>query len=78
MTNLVTTQWLADHLHKDSLVILDASWHLPTAKRDARAEFLVGHVPGARFFDLDHQRALEFERSAMSTSSTSRNVIRRK
>ncbi len=53
MTNLVTTQWLADHLHKDSLVILDASWHLPTAKRDARAEFLVGHVPGARFFHLD-------------------------
>jgi thiosulfate/3-mercaptopyruvate sulfurtransferase len=27
--------------------------HLPTAKRDARAEYLVEHIPGALFFDID-------------------------
>ncbi|MBG1231333.1 3-mercaptopyruvate sulfurtransferase [Aestuariivirga litoralis] len=53
MSNLVSTQWLADHLGDANLVILDASWHLPTAKRDAKAEFATGHIPGARFFDLD-------------------------
>ena len=53
MSNLVSTQWLADHLYTDDLVILDASWHLPSAKRDARAEFTAAHIGGARFFDLD-------------------------
>ena len=53
MSNLVSTAWLADHLLTDDLVILDASWHLPAAKRDARAEFITAHIPGARFFDLD-------------------------
>lgn len=49
--NLVTTLWLNDHL-KD-VVIIDASWHLPTAKRDAKAEFASQHIPGAVFYDLD-------------------------
>lgn len=53
MGNLVSTSWLADHLHDDDLLILDASWHLPTAKRDAKAEFVSGHIPGAQFFDID-------------------------
>lgn len=52
MDNLVSTSWLNDHLG-DDLLILDASWHLPTAKRDARAEFVSAHIPGARFFDID-------------------------
>lgn len=53
MSNLVSTAWLAEHLNVPDIVILDASWHLPGAKRDAKAEFRDGHVPGARFFDLD-------------------------
>jgi len=53
MSNLVSTDWLAAHLGDANLVILDASWHLPTAKRDARGEFAAAHIPGARFFDLD-------------------------
>lgn len=33
--------------------LLDASWYLPAAQRDARAEYLAGHLPGAQFLDLD-------------------------
>lgn len=51
--DVVTTQWLADHLGSPDIAILDASWHLPAAGRDAKKEFLEGHIPGARFFDID-------------------------
>ncbi len=50
---LVSTDWLAAHLDAPDLRILDASWHLPDAGRDARAEYAAGHIPGARFFDID-------------------------
>ena len=50
---LVSTQWLADHLGAPGLAIVDASWHLPTAQRDGRAEYLARHIPGAVFFDID-------------------------
>jgi thiosulfate/3-mercaptopyruvate sulfurtransferase len=40
-------------LGSPDIAILDCSWHLPQAKRDAKAEFREGHVPGAQFFDLD-------------------------
>jgi thiosulfate/3-mercaptopyruvate sulfurtransferase len=36
-----------------ALIILDASWHMPTEGRDARAEFLESHIIGAQFFDID-------------------------
>lgn len=49
----VSTSWLEAHLDSPDIVILDASWHLPTAKRDARKEFLSAHIPGAQFFDID-------------------------
>jgi thiosulfate/3-mercaptopyruvate sulfurtransferase len=50
---LVSTDWLAAHLAAPDLRILDASWYLPDAGRDARAEYAAGHIPGARFFDID-------------------------
>jgi len=50
---LVSTLWLADHLNDPDLRILDASWYLPTSDRDPRAEYDAGHIPGARFFDID-------------------------
>lgn len=50
---LVSTNWLADHLNDPDLRILDASWYLPTSDRDAKAEYEAGHIPGARFFDID-------------------------
>ncbi len=50
---LVSTAWLAEHLRDPDIRIFDASWHLPGSDRDARAEYLSGHIPGARFFDID-------------------------
>ncbi len=50
---LVSTDWLAAHMKDPDLRILDASWYLPGAGRDARAEYTAGHIPGARFFDID-------------------------
>ncbi len=50
---IVDTQWLADRLDAPGLVVLDGTWHLPTANRDARAEYAAEHIPGALFFDID-------------------------
>src|SRR5256885_16547169 len=50
---LVSTDWLAAHLRDSDLRVLDATWHMPQLKRDARAEFAEAHVPGAVFFDID-------------------------
>ncbi|MGC1271209.1 MAG: sulfurtransferase [Croceibacterium sp.] len=51
-SQLVSTAWLAAHLGDSNLVILDASAHLPDARRDAEAEFLSAHIPGARYLAL--------------------------
>jgi thiosulfate/3-mercaptopyruvate sulfurtransferase len=50
---LLSTAALQHRLSDPGLAILDASWYLPSAGRDARAEYLHAHLPGARFFDLD-------------------------
>ncbi|EPX84900.1 Rhodanese-related sulfurtransferase [Rubellimicrobium thermophilum DSM 16684] len=50
---LVTTDWLARRIGLPGLVVVDASWHLPDAGRDAEAEFRHAHIPGARRMDLD-------------------------
>ncbi|MEC9369417.1 MAG: 3-mercaptopyruvate sulfurtransferase [Pseudomonadota bacterium] len=50
---LVETGWLAERLGLPGLVVLDGSWHLPTAKRNAYEEYLQEHIPGALFFDID-------------------------
>jgi len=50
---LVSTDWLAAHLKDPDLRVIDASWYLPDAKRDAKAEYAAAHIPGARFFDID-------------------------
>ena len=51
--DIVSTEWLADHLGSPDIAIIDASWHLPTANRDAKKEFAAAHIPGAQFFDID-------------------------
>src|SRR5690348_13865708 len=51
--HLVTTDWLADRLGKPGVAVVDGSYYLPTQKRDARAEYISGHIPGAVFFDIE-------------------------
>jgi thiosulfate/3-mercaptopyruvate sulfurtransferase len=50
---LVSTEWLAAHLAEPDIRVADASWYLPQAGRNARAEFGAAHIPGAVFFDID-------------------------
>ena len=52
MDMLVSTDWLAGELAAPDIAVLDASLHLPGAKRDARGEYAEAHIPGARFLDL--------------------------
>lgn len=52
-SSLVSTAWLAQRLHSPNLRVVDTSWYLPASGREARAEYLDGHIPGAVFFDLD-------------------------
>jgi len=50
---LVSTDLLAAHLKDPDLRVIDASWYLPDQNRNGRAEYDAGHIPGARFFDID-------------------------
>jgi len=50
---LKSTEWLAGQLGKAGSSIVDGSYYLPTQKRDAKAEYLAGHIPGAIFFDIN-------------------------
>jgi len=50
---LVSTEWLAQHLNAPDVRVVDASWYLPDAGRNAKAEYKAAHIPGAVFFDID-------------------------
>jgi len=50
---LVDAAWLNDTLGAGDLVVLDGSFHLPTAGRDAWAEYAEAHIPGAVLFDIE-------------------------
>lgn len=50
---LVSTAWLAERLGDPGVIVMDASWYLPQAGRDPKAEYLAGHISGALFYDLD-------------------------
>ena len=49
----VSTAWLAEHLGAPDVAVIDGTFFLPDEKRDAEAEYLEGHIPGAVFFDMD-------------------------
>lgn len=51
MSPLISVDDLAAQKGRSDLRILDASWHLDG--RDARADFVRAHLPGAVFFDLE-------------------------
>src|ERR1700756_5697412 len=50
---LVSTDWLAERLRDPHVIAVNASYFLPTLKRDAQAEYKSGHIPGAVFFDIE-------------------------
>lgn len=52
-TWLIETDELERELHAPDFVIIDASWHMLDEGKDARAEYLEEHIPGALFFDID-------------------------
>eukprot|EP00913_Durusdinium_trenchii_P021275 g19988.t1 len=50
---VVSSDWLAKELGAPDLKVVDASFYLPAQNRDADAEYLAGHIPGAVRFDHD-------------------------
>ncbi|MGF6255777.1 3-mercaptopyruvate sulfurtransferase [Ensifer sp. LBL] len=50
---VVSADWLQERLGDPLIRILDASWYLPAQKRNPKAEYDAGHIPGAVFFDQD-------------------------
>ena len=50
---LKSTEWLAAQIGKPNVVVVDGSYYLSTQKRDAKAEYLAAHLPGAVFFDIN-------------------------
>ncbi|CAM5766155.1 sulfurtransferase [Labrys miyagiensis] len=51
--HLVSTEWLSARLGDPNLAVVDGSWHLPAANRNAYEEYKAAHIPGAVFFDID-------------------------
>ena len=49
--NLITTDWLESNL--DKVKIFDASWHMPSTKRNAKKEYDEKHISGAMFWNID-------------------------
>jgi thiosulfate/3-mercaptopyruvate sulfurtransferase len=50
---LVSTSWLADRLSNPEIVVVDASYFVPGGIDPAKKQFAEGHLPGARFFDIN-------------------------
>ena len=53
MDDLVSTEWLTTELGAPDLSIVDATMFMPASGRDAHAEYLDRHIPGARFLDVE-------------------------
>ncbi len=49
--SLVSTEWLNKNLSK--VKIIDSSWHMPNANRNAYDEYKKEHIKNAIFFDID-------------------------
>jgi thiosulfate/3-mercaptopyruvate sulfurtransferase len=50
---LVSTSWLAERLSNPEIVVVDASYFVPGGIDPAKKQFAEGHLPGARFFDIN-------------------------
>jgi thiosulfate/3-mercaptopyruvate sulfurtransferase len=54
--HLVDADWLGAHLDDARVVVCDVRWYL-AGPRTGRQAYLEGHIPGARFVDLDTELA---------------------
>lgn len=52
MNPLVTTEWLGEWLHDDSIRIADCRFYLADPEQGL-AEYRAGHIPTAKYFSLD-------------------------
>ena len=52
-TWLIESDELERELHAPDLVIIDATWYLPSKNQNAREAYLAEHISGALFFDID-------------------------
>jgi thiosulfate/3-mercaptopyruvate sulfurtransferase len=68
---LVSTDWLASHVNDPNLKTIDATTFLPSAGRDARAEYQAAHIPGALFCDFAaiHDESAPFPHTLPSAAS---------
>lgn len=55
--SLVSTEWLAQHLHDPEVRVCDVRWYLPNVGKNGATEYSNGHIPGAVFIDLDRDLA---------------------
>ena len=53
MELLVSTEWLAAEIGASDLRVVDATWFMPDAGRNAQAEYEGGHIPSALFMDIE-------------------------
>lgn len=50
---LVSTKWLADHLHDKNVKVVDATFKMPGITPLPKEDYERAHIPGAVFFDVD-------------------------
>jgi thiosulfate/3-mercaptopyruvate sulfurtransferase len=51
--SLVSTEWLAGHIDRPEVRVVDASFTLPGVTPTAQEHYARRHIPGAVFFDID-------------------------
>ena len=52
---LIAIDWLESQINHADLVILDASWHMPSVNRNGKLEWFNERIPSARFFDFNRE-----------------------
>lgn len=52
-SSIVSAEWLLAQGADEGIRLLDASWHIPSSGRNAKAEFTARALPNAVFFDID-------------------------
>jgi len=69
MDMLVSCEWLAGELGAPGLHVLDATSFLPGTPRDAQAEYVAAHIPGAQFLNLSNLKDGDDPRPSMVPSN---------